>query len=226
MRPTPAFLRAVIAIVARDVRAESRSRQVTTAMALFAVLCTTVFYFTLDSRPDVRVAALPAILWVIVIFTSTLGISRSLAQEHDKGILDALLLAPIDRAALFYGKFLTTWLYAMVVSVLVTLALAFLFNIGFPPAWWLIVALGTVGLAAVGTLLGSMAIHTQGRETTLPIIILPVALPILMASVSASALILDGRPFADWATWPALLFITDVLFVALPLVLFEYVVEE
>jgi heme exporter protein B len=166
------------------------------------------------------------VVWVVVVFTSTLGISRSLAQEHDKGILDALLLAPIDRAALFYGKCLTTWLYAFVVATFVTVALAFLFNLGIPAAWWLIIFLGTVGLAAVGTLLGSMAIHARGRETTLPIIVLPVALPILMASVSASALILAGRPFADWATWPVLLLVTDVIFLALPLLLFEYVIEE
>lgn len=223
--PTP-FIRAVLTIIRRDLQAESRNRQLITSMAMFAVLCTVIFYFTLESRPDVRLAALPSVVWVIVVFTSTLGISRSLAQEHDRGILDALLLAPIDRAVLFYGKLVTTWLYSLVVGALVTLALGFLFTLGFPLAWWLIVVLGTLGLAAVGTLLGSMAIHSQGRETTLPIIVLPIALPILMASVYASNLILANRPFEDWATWPALLVVTDIVFVTIPLLLFDFIVEE
>lgn len=226
MTPSISFFRAVYAIISRDLQAESRNRQIITSMAMFAVLCTVIFYFTLESRPDVRLAALPSVVWVIVVFTSTLGISRSLAQEHDRGILDALLLAPIDRAALFYGKLVTTWVYSLIVATLVTLALSFLFTLGLPAAWWLIVVLGTLGLAAVGTLLGSMAIHSRGRETTLPIIVLPIALPILMASVYASNLILANRPFEDWATWPALLVVTDIIFVTIPLVLFDFIVEE
>lgn len=220
------FWRAARTIISKDLRSEFRNRQVISAMALFALLCTIVFYYTLESRADVRLAALPAVLWVIVVFTSTLGLSRSLAAEHDRGTLDALLLAPIDRAALFYAKFVTTWLYSLIVAVLVTGIAAFFFNLNFPVGWWLIVVLGTVGLAAVGTLLGSMAIHARGRETTLPILVLPVALPILMASVSASALILQDRPFSDWNVWALLLIATDLIFVAAPLVLFDFIVEE
>src|SRR6266540_10470 len=104
MNNTTPFLRAVLIIAGKDLRAELRSRQLISAIALFALLATMVFYFTLESRPDVRTAALPAVLWVIIVFAGTLGLNRSLAQEHDRGSLDALLLAPIDRAALFYGK--------------------------------------------------------------------------------------------------------------------------
>lgn len=220
------FWQATRTIISKDLRGEFRNRQVISAMALFALLSTIVFYYTLESRADVRLAALPAVLWVIVVFTSTLGLSRSLAAEHDRGTLDALLLAPIDRAALFYAKFVTTWFYSLIVAVLVTGIAAFFFNLNFPPGWWLIAVLGTVGLAAVGTLLGSMAIHARGRETTLPILVLPVALPILMASVSASALILQDRPFSDWNVWVLLLVATDLIFVVAPLVLFEFIVEE
>src|SRR5688572_13056949 len=124
MPVSTSFLRAVLTLLRRDLQAESRNRQIVTSMAMFAVLCAVIFYFTLESRPDVRLAALPSMVWVIVVFTSTLGISRSLAQEHDRGILDALLLAPIDRAVLFYGKLISTWLYSVVVAVLVTVVLA------------------------------------------------------------------------------------------------------
>jgi heme exporter protein B len=225
-RTTP-FVRAVLIIAGKDLRAELRSRQLLAAMALFALLATMVFYYTLESRPDVRLSALPAILWVIVVFAGTLGLNRSLAQEFDKGSLDGLLLAPIDRAALFYGKLISTWLFSLVVALIVTSALSILFNANlFLWSWWLIVVLGTVGFAAVGTLLGSMAVQARGRETTFPILILPVALPIIMAAVSASNAILADLPLSDWAIWPVLLASCDVIFLVLALLLFDYVVEE
>lgn len=225
-RRTP-FLKAVLTIAGKDLRSEIRSRQLISAMALFALLTTMVFYFTLDTRPDVRTAALPAILWAIVVFAGTLGLNRSLAQEHDRGNIEGLLLAPIDRSTLFYGKLIGTWIFSIIVSALVTVALSILFNIGlFMPAWWGIILLGTLGFAAIGTLLGSIAVYARGRETTLPIIILPIALPIVMAAVNASNAILANMPLSDWAIWPALLFSADAIYLALPLLLFEYVVEE
>lgn len=227
MQLTTPFFKAVMAIAGKDLRAELRSRQLISAIALFSLLGTMTFYFTLDTRPDVRLAALPAVLWVIVVFAATLGLSRSLAQEHDQGNLDGLLLAPIDRSTLFYGKVIGTWVFSLMVAALVTVVLAFLFNVGlFMPGWWLIIVLGTVGIAAVGTFLGSVAVQGRGRETTLPILVLPVALPIIMAAVNASTAILANAPFADWATWPAILTTADLVFLALPLILFEIVVEE
>jgi heme exporter protein B len=225
-RTTP-FVRAVVIIAGKDLRAELRSRQLITAMALFALMATMVFYYTLESRPDVRLSALPAVLWVIVVFAGTLGLNRSLAQEFDKGSLDGLLLAPIDRAALFYGKLISTWLFSLVVALIVSLALSILFDANlFVPAWWLIIVLGTVGFAAVGTLLGSMAVQARGRETTFPILILPVVLPIVMAAVNASNAILADLPLSDWIIWPALLASCDVIFLVLALFLFDYIVEE
>ncbi len=225
-RSTP-FVKAVLIIAGKDLRTELRSRQLIAAMALFALLATMVFYFTLESRPDVRLSALPAVLWVIIVFAGTLGLNRSLAQEYDRGSLDGLLLAPIDRAAMFYGKLIGTWLFTLVVAAIVTLALSVLFNANlFVPAWWGIIVLGTVGFAAVGTLLGAMAVHARGRETTFPILILPVALPIVMAAVNASNAILADLPFSDWGIWPALLASCDVIFLVLALALFDYIVEE
>lgn len=220
------FWQAVRAILVKDLQSEARNRQTSGAMALFALLASMVFYYTLENRADIRAATLPAIVWAIVTFTSTLGLTRSLAQEADNGSLDALLLAPIDRSALFYGKFISTWLFAGVVAILVTLIMAFLFNLGIPAAWWIVVVLGSVGLAAAGTLIGSLAIHARGRETTVPILILPVVLPLLIASVTASNLILADRPFEDWAVWVGVMLTTDLIFVTLPLILFDYVVEE
>ncbi|MEP7289850.1 MAG: heme exporter protein CcmB [Chloroflexota bacterium] len=227
MKRTTPFLRAVLTIAGKDLRAELRSRQLISAIGLFALLATMVFYYTLESRPDVRVAALPAVLWVIIVFAGTLGLNRSLAQEFDRGSLDGLLLAPIDRSALFFGKLISTWLFSVAVAGLVSLAVSILFNVGLNlPAWTLVIVLGTLGFSAVGTFLGSMAIYARGRETTLPILILPVALPIIAAAVSASNAILADLPFADWSIWLMVLASVDAIFLVLALLLFDFVVEE
>ncbi len=226
MYNTP-FLRAVLAIAGKDLRAELRSRQLISAIVLFAVMATMVFFYTLEGQRAVEIAALPAVLWVIIVFAGTLGLNRSLAQEHDRGSLDALLLAPIDRSALFYGKLISTWLFSLAVAAIVSLALSILFNTGLPvPTWSLIIVLGTIGFSAVGTFVGSMAMYARGRETTFPILILPVVLPIIMASVNACNAVLADLPFSDWSIWLVLLVSVDLIFLVLAFVLFEYVVEE
>ncbi len=227
MRTPLPFLSAVLAIAQKDVRAELRSRQLIAAVALFALLATMIFFYTLEGQRTVQTAALPAVVWVIVVFAGTLGLNRSMAQEHDKGSLDALLLAPINRAALFYGKLISTWLFSLVVAALVSFALSILFDVAINiPAWTLIVLLGTLGFSTVGTFLGSMAVHARGRETTFPILILPVVIPIVLAAVNASNAILSDLSFSDWAQWVVILASMDLIFLALPFVLFDYVVEE
>src|SRR5258708_39487564 len=104
MKHTTPFLQAVIAIAGKDLRAELRNRQLISAVGLFALIATMVFFYTLEGQHSVQVLALPAVTWVITGFAGTPGLSRSLAQEQDSASLNALLLAPIDRAGLFYGN--------------------------------------------------------------------------------------------------------------------------
>ncbi|HRE48640.1 MAG TPA: heme exporter protein CcmB [Aggregatilineales bacterium] len=221
------MIRAAWQIAAKDLRAEFRTRSLITAMSLFGVLTTMVFYYTFEARPDARRAAIPAVLWVTVVFASTVGIGRSLAQEADKGTLDGLLLSPIPRPALYFGKLITAWLFTGVVAAVVSLALLFLFNANlFHLGWWVMILIGTLGFAAVGTLLGSMAIYARTRETTLPIIVLPIALPVIIAAVNASSAIVEGLPFSSWASWAIMLASLDGLFLLAAYGLFAYIVEE
>lgn len=221
------MLNAIRVIVWKDLRAELRSRRLISAVGLFALLAVLVFYFTLEGRRDILTGAVPSILWVIIVFAGILGLTRSLAAEHERGTLDALLIAPIPRAALFYGKFIGNWLFTLLVALIVAAALTLLFNVWlFDPALWLVLFLGTLGFAAVGTLTGSLAIYADGRETTLPILVLPIALPVLISSVRATTDILNGLPFADWSVWLPSLISVDVIFLLLAFVLFDFIVEE
>src|SRR5579864_4407557 len=143
------FLTAVAAIAWKDLRAEFRSRQLVSAMALFALMTALIFYFTLSGQRAAQIASLPAIVWAIVVFAGTLGLSRSLSAEHDSGSLDALLLAPIPRPALFYGKLIGIWLFELVVAAVAAIALSVLFNANLlVPSLWLVFAVGTIGFAA------------------------------------------------------------------------------
>ncbi len=221
------FFKAIRSIALKDLRTELRNRQLIGAMGLFGLLTAMVFYYGLQGRRDVQVAVLPAVLWVTVIFAGTQGIGRSLGQEHDRGTLDGLLLAPIERAALFYGKLISGWLFALVVATVISLALNFLFNTNLLRLdWWVVILLGSLGFAAIGTLLGSMAVHARGRETTLPIIILPISLPIIIAGVNACSSILENDPLPEWGVYLVALFAYDVIFLTLALVVFDFIVEE
>lgn len=221
------FWKAALTIAAKDLRTELRSRQLLTAMGVFALLTTMVFYYTLESRPDVRAAALPGVLWVTVVFAGTQGVGRNLAQEYDRGTLDGLLLAPVNRAVFFYGKLVVVWLFSFVVASIASLALNFVFNTNLLRLdWWMILLLGTLGFAAISTFLGSMAIYARGRETTLPILILPIALPLIAAAVNASSAVLANRELGEWWNWLGLLAAINVVFLTLPVLLFDFIVEE
>ncbi|MBN1965639.1 MAG: heme exporter protein CcmB [Anaerolineae bacterium] len=227
MRTKTPFWRAVLALTAKDLRAEWRGRELVNAMVLFAALAVLIFSIALELDREARENSIAGVFWMTVVFAGMLGLSRSLIAEKDKGNLDALLLAPIDRSVLFFGKMISNLFFMFVVAALLMLLSTILFNVSLFDPWFVLVALlGTLGFATVGTLLSSMAVHTRARETMLPILLLPVALPIILFAVRASTSILNGMPQEDWLAFPQLLAVADVIFLALSYLLFGFVVEE
>jgi len=214
-------------LTAKDLRAELRGRELINAMLLYSVLAVLIFSFALELDREARETSIAGVFWVTVIFAGMLGLNRSLAAEKDKGNLDALLLAPIDRGVLFFGKMFSNLIFMLIVSVLLMVLATVLFNVSLFVPWLIaVIALGTVGFATVGTLLSSMTVHTRARETMLPILLLPVSLPIILTAVRASTAILTGVPQEDWIAWPQLLLAADVVMLALSYILFDFVVEE
>jgi heme exporter protein B len=198
-------------------------------MVVFALLVILSFNFALelDRSPAARERVGAGVLWVATVFTGTLGLNRSLAMEKDRGSLDGLLLAPIDRSALYFGKALGNLLFILVVEAIILPVFAILFNLPMlRPMLLLVVILGTVGYAAVGTLLASLAVHSRSRDVMLPILLLPVAVPVLIAAVRASSGVLAAAGWDEIGPWVNLLIGYDVIFVAAAFMLFEYVVEE
>ncbi len=221
------FLQTVLAIVRKDLRAELRSRELVSSMALFALLSILVFSFALELDREARESAISGVLWVTVIYASTIGLNRSMAMEREQANLDGMLIAPIDRTAIFFGKLVGNFVFAMVVGCILLPVMTILYNKSLlSPEVFSILLLGTLGFATVGTLLATMTVQTRARESLLPIAMLPVTLPMLLSAVRATTGILGADMVDDGVTWPQILIVLDVVYLAASFLLFEYVVEE
>jgi heme exporter protein B len=219
------FLSQTIAILWKDIRYELRSRQTWTGMGLFAVIVLVIFNFAFDLRVDTMAAVAPGALWVAFVFASILGLGRTIAAEREKGSLDRLLLCPVDRKAIYLAKLLGNLLFFGVVELVALPIFVILFNLPLQAGpLLLIVALGTLGIAAVGTLFSAMAAATQARELLLPILIFPLIVPVVIGSVRATSDLI--APVANEPPWLGLIAAFDVIFLSVSLLTFEFVVEE
>jgi heme exporter protein B len=223
------YLRKVFAIVWKDIVAELRTKEMFSAMFVFAVLVIVVFNFAFDLRVSgerVRQVA-PGALWVAFAFAGVLGLNRAFVMEKDRGCLEGLLLAPVDHTAIYFGKMISTVLFMLVVEVLMLPVFTAFFGVNlFDLRLVLVILMGTVGFAAVGTILSAMTAQTRAREVLLPILLLPVVAPVLIAAVKATAGILDGLAMSEIARWLQLLLAFDMVFPAVAFMTFDYVVKE
>jgi heme exporter protein B len=226
-KPASSFTGAVVAIVWKDLAAELRSRELLSAMLVFALLVILIFNFALELDPGTRRVATPGILWATFAFAGTLGLNRSMAVEKDRGCLDGLLLAPVDRSAIYFGKMISNLAFMLIVEVVVLPVYSVLYNINlFNPGLIIVILLGSIGYVAVGTLLSSMAVQTRTRDVLLPILLCPVVIPILIAAVKACSGFLQGLELTEIMPYINLLIVYDVIFTAVAYMVFDYVVEE
>lgn len=221
------YLRAVGAIVWKDIAAELRSRELLGSMLVFGLLVILIFNFALELDLRTRQTVTSGVLWVTFAFAGTLGLNRSMAIEKDRGCLDGLLLAPVDRSAIFFGKVLSNLLFMIIVETIILPLYSLLYNVNlFHPGLIAVILLGSIGYVVVGTLLSAMAVQARTRDILLPILLFPVVLPVLVAAVRATTGVLQGLPLEDYQAWLNLLIAYDVIFLGVAIVSFDYVVEE
>jgi heme exporter protein B len=221
------FLSAMGAVIWKDLAAEWRSRELISAMLVFALLVIFIFNFALELDPATRSGVTAGVLWVTFVFAGTLGLNRSLAVEKDRGCLDGLLLAPVDRTAIYFGKMLANLVFMLLVALIVLPVYSVLYNVNlFNPGMLAVILLGSEGYVAVGTLLAAMAVQTRTRDILLPILLFPVVVPVLVAAVKASGGYLQALPMEEITPWINLLLVYDVVFTAVAFMVFEFVVEE
>ena len=223
------YLRKILAIVWKDIVAELRTKEMFSAMFVFSVLVIVVFTFAFDLRVSgerVRQVA-PGALWVAFTFAGILGLNRAFVAEKDRGCLEGLLLAPVDHTAIYFGKMISTVLFMLVVEALMLPVFTAFFGVNlFDLRLVVVILLGTAGFASVGTILSAMTAQTRAREVLLPILLLPVAAPVLIAAVKATAGLLDGLTMAEISLWWQLLLAFAVLYPAIAFMTFDFIVKE
>ena len=221
------YLRKVFAIVWKDVRAELRTKDILSSMLVFAALAVVIFQFAFDLRADNARLVLPGVVWIAITFSGVLGLNRSFILEQDRGSMEGLLLAPMDRSVIYFGKLIGNLLFIFAVELVLLPLASIFFNVWIvTPSILLVVFLGTVGFAAVGTLFAALSVNTRAREVMLPILLFPIMVPVLIAGVRAMGALLDGETLKDVAQWLRLLVAYDVIFIAAAFLLFDFVVEE
>lgn len=218
---------AAFAVFAKDLRAEMRSRELLSMMGLFSVLCILAFSFALELDRQTRDSVAGGVLWVTVTFAVMLGLNRSLGGEREQGSLDAMLLSPMPRASIFLGKALSNFVFSSLIGLILLPLMTILYNLPLAhPTIIAAVVLGSLALSAVGTLLAAIAVQARSRDSLLPIIMLPTALPVLLCAVRASNGMFSGQPESLWIGWLGLLAITAAGYLLMCGALFSYVIEE
>jgi len=221
------YWKAIAAIAWKDLAAELRSRELLSAMLVFSLLVILIFNFALELDIATRRSVTSGVLWTTFAFAGTLGLNRSMAIEKDRGCLDGLLLAPVDRSAIYFGKVISNLAFMLIVEAIVLPIYSVLYNVNlFQPGLLMVILLGSIGYVAVGTLLSSMAVQTRTRDVLLPILLFPVVVPILIAAVKASGGYLTGAKMEEILPWLNLLIVYDVIFIAIAFMVFDFVVEE
>jgi heme exporter protein B len=210
------YLGDVGALARKDLLLELRARDTLPAMLLFVVSTLVVFHFVLPAESSALAAT--GLLWVGLVFTALLGLSRAFAAERDQGVIDGLVLAPSDRSAIWLGKALSILVFLGLAELVALPAFAIFFG-NVDAALLAGVALADLGIAAVGTLLAAMAAASRARELLLPLLFLPLAIPILVGGVGSG--VAD-----DPGSYIGFLGLYDALFAIICWASFEYVVTE
>ena len=221
------MLRTIATVLWKDLRIELRTRDALSASFVFCVLVLVIFNFTLDLGGQEARRLGSGFLWVAFAFGGILSLNRTFALEKADGCSKSLMLAPVDRGAIYLGKFLANVIFMLVMQMLILPLFVVLFNVPAGSAvslLLLIFLLGSIGFSSVGTLFSAMAANTRMRELMLPLLLLPVSIPVLLAAVETTQYALGVNENAS--DWFKLLVVYDIVFVVASYLGFEFVMEE
>jgi heme exporter protein B len=213
----------------KDLLIELRTRETFASLLLLGILILLVLSFAFDPTSEMRAEAAPGVLWVAVVFAGTLGMNRSLLHEREQDCMHGLLLAPIDRGTIYLAKMAANLIFMLAAQLLLVPAFVFFFNFDLTVTFVRlapVLLLGTLGFAAIGTLFAAVSLRTRSREIVLPLVMLPLATPMLIASIESSSALLAGQAVETVAHYLRLLVAFDVVFLVMGWMAFEYAIEE
>ena len=229
MSGSKVFLQQVLALLAKDLKTEWRTREIFTSMFVFSVLVIVVFNFAIGADTELIRQVASGVIWIALSFASVLGLQRTGQMESEEDSLQGVLLALHDSSALFIAKMLAQMVYLLIVGLCILPLCGMWFHIDFIACIGdigIVFVLGILGLSIVGTLFAMITLHTRAREVMLPMLFLPVSVPLTIASVYATAQLIAGMPLRDIADYISLIGVFDIVFFTLVLLVFDHIVEE
>ncbi len=228
MARLPGFALRGWAVVWKDLIVERRAKEGANALAFFAILLLFLFYLALGPDTERIRSALAGLFWLAFLLAGLLGLGRSFALERENDCLDGLVLAPGDKGGLYLGKVAGTTVLMLAMEIAFILATGVLYNLDIwaaVPRLFVVALCGTIGFTAVGTLFAAMTAQLRAREVLLPVLLLPLVVPVLLAAVRITEATLAGEPWSEAAAWWQLLLGFDVVFVVAGMLTFEFVLE-
>jgi heme exporter protein B len=222
------YLSKILNLVWKDLVIEFRAKEILSVMLIFAILVPIILAFSLNSAQETTENIFPGIIWVALTFSGILGFNRTFLNEKQNDSLLGLMLTPVDRTAIYFAKVIVNFTM-MIFTEAVTLPLLFiLFDFRFRGSILtlvLVIFLGTLGFTSVSTFLSALSANTRASEILLPIILFPIIIPVIIAAVQSTGIVLVGASIGEIASWIKLLGVYDVIFMAVPFILFEYILE-
>lgn len=221
------FIRQVLVIAVKDLRAEFRTKEAINASLAFAIVILLLFSFAFDPELETTQEMSGGLLWIVFAFAGTLILNRSFARELPNDCLDALIAAPISGPALFLGKALANYVLVMVVELISLPVFGIFNNVRWTSQFWqlmLVLALGTWGLTVIGTIFSALTVNIRLREVMLPMLTYPILVPALMGAMKLTTDLVMGKPIGpDTVAWLKLLIGFNVMYTSASLVLVETV---
>jgi len=222
------YLRRALAVAGKDVLVERRSKETINALVFFSLLLLFVFQFAIGPDRERLTQAAPGLLWLGFVLAGLLGLGRSFLVERENDCWEGLLLTPGDKSAIYVGKLAGNILMMAIVEVMLLALFTVFFNLDLWPALpslGVVLVLGTLGIASVGTLFAAMTANVRARELLFPVLLLPVLVPVLLATVKATEAALAGEPASAYGHWLQLLAAADVVYVVTGLLTFDFILE-
>ncbi|GIM44876.1 cytochrome C biogenesis protein CcmB [Collibacillus ludicampi] len=223
-----AFYRSVFVMAAKDIRMEFRRKSLLLSLLVFAILLCVIMDISLDGKRQLDEGIVSGMLWTTLFFVSAVGLVRSDRFEMEHKGWYGLLLAPIDCGAIFYAKFVSNLLFAWLVDTMVVIVFFFLFDEPLPhsPILFIItMVLGSVGLISIGTFLAALGMSNPMADLLVPVMLFPLSVPLLIAVTQLTSMAMNGAGFENSTIWFVLIGGYDLIFLALPFLLFEFIVE-
>ena len=219
----------VMTIIWKDFITEIKTRELFSSMFIFALLVVIIFIFSINLSLIQASEVGPGVLWVAFLFAGTIGLNRSFMLEKENDCLQGLLLAPMDRTALYFGKLVSNFVFLFIMEVFTLPLFMVFFNIDLLPhllPLLYVIFVGTLGFCAVGTLLSSLSANLKTRDIMLPILLYPLIIPIIIGSVKMTGQVLAGEPLSSMMNWVSLTLCFDIIYIAISIMVIDFVLEE